>query len=230
MATGKIPVYHPEGLAKWYLASGLTESDVIAAYQFAYASSQTDALKNINSGTTYTLSKGSYVRWGKTSGMMFAGASSNVYLSNSTLSGMASSIKSCVYGFRQIMFDNGNAVGMYISDSRWLGHSSHLTSGTQSGFIIGGGSGWKSNSFRIQTGILGGNFEDSQIYLNGVKQTMNTINAPYGRNHDVMTYQAGDLGAACGLICPALVLYNKALTDAQHEEIAVNIARLGALF
>jgi len=229
MATGTIQVIQNDIRDKWYLANGLTENDVIAAYQFAFAPSEADALVNINEGTKYTLRKGSAVRWRYCSGMDFLEANQNVWVDNSTIKSMANNVKACVFGFHMKNYAVGNMIGMYLTDSRWLGHNQHLTSGTQWGFVMNGGNGWRSTGWRSQTGILGCNFEANYIYVDGVKYGTSTINPPYGRGYGVLTYQAGDLGNASGMICPALVLYNKALTDAQHIEVAKNITDLGAI-
>ena len=231
MATGTIQIIQNDKKDKWYLTDGLTESDVVAAYQFVYAPSKEDALVNINEGTKYTLSAGSSARWCYSSGIDFQdGVSSNLNLTNSTLSGLASSIKSAIYGFHWKNWAVGNLISIGLTDNRWLGHSNNLTSGTQWGFLMNGGNGWKSIGWRCPSGTLGCNFEENYIYVNGTKNTAgNSINGPYGRNHAILVYQAGDIGNAAGCVVPALVFYNKALTEAQHMAISRNIVNLGAI-
>ena len=55
---------------KWYLATGITESNVLGAYKFINRTSESQALSCVNSGTNYALTKSStsLITWNTSSG------------------------------------------------------------------------------------------------------------------------------------------------------------------
>jgi len=69
----------------WLHPTGVTDSDIIAAFRFKGAASEADALQSVNSGTKYTLSKsGSNVTWSSGNGF-FIPAARDVGLKNTDI-------------------------------------------------------------------------------------------------------------------------------------------------
>lgn len=69
----------------WLHPTGVTDSDIIAAFRFKGAASEADALQSVNNGTKYTLSKsGSNVTWSSGNGF-FIPAAQNVGLKNTDI-------------------------------------------------------------------------------------------------------------------------------------------------
>ena len=224
MASGVVQIKKTDIPEKWYLISGISESDVVAAYQFINRASWDEAKVNINEGTKYSLTN-TLAIWTHCSGLILPPSSTTSNNStNPSLTNAASSILSCAYSFSIINPSNSGTPGMYIADTRWLGSGS-------SAHILGSADGWKTSGKKYgQTGVLGANFSStSKMYFDGTEISLSSASAPYGRSHGLFTVQANDLGSQSGLKVPAIVLYNKALTADQHAEIAWNIAKLGGL-
>ena len=234
MATGKIPIIHTDGMEKWYLTDGITENDVVAAYQFIYRPSVEDALVNINDATKYTLTKND-IDYGYTSGLIIP-QSQNSYLNNTDFNSVLLDIDrfSAIYGMTRDN-ENFNACGIHLSGSKWFGISNHMKSGTQAGLYVHGGNNWMfcNTTYNVRKCNLGINFGwhtgDCRIYINGTNQPLATPNSyPYANRYCTFGYQAGDLGAVMTMRVPALVFYRRALSPEQHAAIAKNIAILGS--
>ena len=234
MASGTIPIAVSDEMEKWYLTDGISESDVIAAYKFINRASWDEAKVNINEGTKYSLTN-TLAIWTHCSGLILppAGNTSgdDPYIHNADIANIASSIQACIYQFISIGRDTTHDIpGMYLSDTRWLGTTRNFTSSTATAHIVGSSGGWySSGKIYGRIGILGANFTSiPTMYFDGTQVTVSKISsAPYGRRHYLLTDQANDLGGQAGIKCPALVLYNKTLTAAQHAAIAWNISKFG---
>ena len=236
MASGKIKMIHTDGMEKWYLTDGITENDVIAAYQFIYRPSVEDALVNINDGTKYTLTSNA-IYFGYTSGLVMP--SQNSYLTNSTLNsyladgGDSSMSFSAIYGMTRDN-ENFNACGIHINDRRWFGNSYTMKSGNQAGIFYSINAGWKvvTGTYLSRKSILGVDFTNdsntAKVYVDGVSYPLaNASNQPYRNRWCTFGYQAGDLGNVMLIRVPALVFYRRIISPEQHAAIAKNIADLG---
>lgn len=221
MATGTIQIIQNDRLDKWYLTDGLTESDVIAAYQFV-GKDWVDSKININDGTKYELSGTNFFAT-PVSGVIIPPINSNgtaTYIDNSTLRGL-SNINSCVYSIAGTNMTVGNCPGVWLANSiKWLG-------------IYDGKPYLGTNTTTLGTikrrGVLGANFTSSKLYFDGANLTLNTTGSPYRNNFVIFGRCANDLGNQCGGSCTAMVFYNKELTMTQHKNIATNIANLGGI-
>ena len=223
----------------WYLPGGITESDVIAAYQFVNRRSASDALVNINQGEEYvlTLSDENTITWDIETGFKLPASTrlvNDLLISESGL-GVLGSIKTAAFGFSvEPSTGSGSVGGIMLAPKKVLMVWRDFDSITDGPAIYrAGNSGQRATSVAScpVNGVLGGNFGSSsvtpEIYLSGTKL------ATEGHNSAPTITTSAGIGNPSGALSPlnltCVVLYSKALTAEQHQNLSEKITALGGL-
>lgn len=229
---------------KWYLADGLNEGNVLAAYGFKNAANETAALRNINEYNSYPLLKPDGVTWSKSDGFYIP---SNQFLNNESLYNL--SPVSAIFKI--------DSIG---SKTRTIGLHGHIVNGdTSTGIAVflnqayavqsfsgrvlpyfgvwaetGYGQpkyGWNS-SIETQAGVLGVTFNGLNlpaIYLNGIAIAMQRTTAdqeitssPPVRNIKLIGGNPEYYGVSASTTfrIKAAVFFNVAISADQHRQIA----------
>ena len=227
---------------KWYLPTGIQESQVIAAYQFIGAQSEAKALLNINSGTQYSLSKSSsQVTWNASYGFLIPAVKAQG-LSQATLKANPTNIYSVVMGVRHDgswATENGYTYAPCVSfgtartDKKGISirRGGNITFNTKPTIVNQLDGGYSGTT--IAKGVLGGNFSSTNaIYVNGSSQSLTVFSgdsaAPSLIDNLVIgtvNYDAGQNSA----YVTAFAIYKTTLTAAQHIELSNSITSLGGL-
>lgn len=238
--TKLMPMIHCTSPRCWWIVTGITDADVIAAWQFVDMASESAALKSIHNGTEYTLSKtGVSVTWNASTGF-YIPATNAAGLQQSTISGSPGGIYSAVFAFTGANNNSSDlAIGgvspVYGRNLTVRGVGSGQTTYYANGVSINRTAG--SNTFkkgsRYESAVLGGNWgsvaTDTKIYINGAKQTLTNADGNMSSNSiwstgGVIIQPSG--GTVGSFYVKAVVLYGTQLTDAQHQELYENINAL----
>lgn len=217
---GNLPIY------KWYLATGIVESQVIAAYQFIGAVSESVALININEGTQYPLSKSSTnIMWNTTYGIIFP--AQTTYVDNATLRNTANtSAYSCVFGYKKLDTTKYPG-GVFLSTKKGLFISAPNQAIKMS--ITNSSSVLTYAATSPESGVIGGVWDSTpKLYFNGAVQSLTT---GAQCNFDASSYFVlGQAANNCSLFyCTCMAIYSAKLTASQQLELSNNITSLGGL-
>lgn len=229
---------------EWYLISGITEENVLAAYRFKGASSMEDALMNDNPGANYLLAN-TGVEWTQANGLHFP-AKNDCYVNNSELVNNSSPIVTCVFAYSDLTDGACSGAGTTIyynhSASQYKFFISKYGTSTQSGLsywgsaIVKGSSPiYTARSAVKSTATLACDWNNFKIFQDGVemaitKDTSSGWKYPAYNNswkgYRVFTTSTnGDIvKGEMNLKC--LVFYNITLTTAQHVELANKFNKL----
>ena len=184
---------------KWYLADGLNEGNVLAAYGFKNASNETAALVNINEYNSYPLVKShSGITWSKSEGFYIP---SNQFLNNESLYG--SNIVTAIFKFTSIGATN-RTIGL---------HSRIINNDSSTGVAL-----MINQAFAIQS------FSDVVIPKFGVVIRTGYGQPVHGYNSSIDT-QAGVLGATFNNIAVPSLYFNGtsiSLTPTTYSEEITN--------
>ena len=223
----------------WWLPDGITEDQVIAAYQFVDRESEADALININEGTAYGLAKVNNTElWNRETGFYIPGEA-GAGLDNSQLRQMYKDLSCAVFGYSGAIVTGSHAIGGVI----WTYRRALELRGFGTGTVYQRSTINQNNGGVVQTyvsptiqtsGILGGNWlSTSEMYKDGEQVTL-ASGTSYNTNHNrtAVIGQVGTSGSSFDIspfYVTAVVFYNTALTASQHAELAENIRNLGGI-
>ncbi len=235
----------------WYIVDGITEENVIAAWEFKDADTLAEALTSINKGTTYILTKTDNVTFTTGSGLLFPDSKSE-YVYNDAISDIRASIYSCAFRYAGVLTDSYVSGGVflgspYATDARALHASSVKYENSAIGYYPA--STFKANnngavvcmgSYHPE-GVLAANYSATanSIFYNGLNQsltnktghsTLNGLWGTYANNRWILkvftTSSAGEKYKLSPIRLYALVFYNTPLSDAQHIQLAENMNNL----
>jgi hypothetical protein len=231
----------------WYLLSGMSEDEVVAAYSFVGRSSEEEALLNINRGTEYALTKtGDTVTWNTKTGF-FIPAEAGAGLLNSQLQGLYSSVLTAAFGYNGLDYssaEDGVAGGVQLNYMRVMCLRALIGN-------IGGGPYYSHNIINgsvdsytskvslsnVSSAVLSGSWDNpSKMYRNGVSLALSGDYSPiqlFGSEDCGVirqsVYSQGGVFTTIGFYVTGLVLYNVVLTAEKHIELARKIRGLGGL-
>lgn len=231
----------------WYLVSGISESDVLAAYQFVGRNSEEAALKNVNDGTAYILEKSSStITWSADKGFYFP-ATANIGFSNADLSALYASLLSAVFGYSggYTGSSNWSGSGTSLADSKSLGLAARIqNSNTGSSYdyinnpiiarVPGNSNGFSYAGAKHENGVIGGSWSSPlKLYYNGASMSLTVVGSSQNgfrsgnKFHGVFGTQVGQTGSHQTNYVTALAFYSVLLSDEQHLELYKNIKSLG---
>ena len=230
---------------KWYLADGLNEGNILAAYAFKNAVNETSALVNINEYNSYPLVKSdSGVTWSKSEGFYLP---SNQFLNNEALyklnpvtailkfASIGGTDRTIALHSRIIDNDSNKGVALMINHAfatqSYIGHVI-----PKFGVVIRTGygrpvSGYNS-SIDTQAGILGATFNGTEVpslYFNGTSLGITptsyseaitsypTLGGMKLIGGDPTTYGVAD---STTFRIQAALFLNVAITAEQHRQLA----------
>ena len=239
--SGKLPLQNT-----WYLADGVGESDVLAAYEFVGRASEDAALRNVNDGEFYPLTKsGTSVTWTAERGF-YIPAAQNVGLNNADLARLGDSVLSVVFGYSNASTSSSNhqAPGTALVYSRTLGLAAHYYYDNTThytwlnypviGLQIGTTKGVAYAGENYGNGVLGGSWsEPLSMYHNGNALALSYNNTANGFRDDDKYYGVfgtqvgGSASYTTSCYVTAIAFYTLLLTASQHAQIAANIKMLG---
>ena len=173
----------------FWLPSGVSADNVLAAYQFKGVASESDALKDLSghgrtltkasetvNGTTYTPT------WSASYGFAFSQAyqGKSGYLDNQTLNGL--DIKCAVVRFSNLSLGNrgylitaGGSSGTAQLMAACTVYKDEVKDLTGAGYTRYSGT-WYYGSTAITSGVVGANFGSTDgLYIDGVKQTVSSL-------------------------------------------------------
>ena len=221
--------------APWWLPSGVSESDVLAAYQFKGAVSETYALQNIKNSATYSLSKIGNPIWDSANGFSIP-AVANAGLNNNDI-GLISSV---AVRFSDLNTTSNDAVGLIGSHELNLimakgitapgGAYTYYKTPTCSTYYH---SGKIDNGYG--NGVLICNPNSSTlspvIYVNGIQQTVSKYDWYYAeyfyRVTIGQTYRKNITDPVFGTIkIQAVAFYNVILNASQAVEITEKMQKI----
>ena len=231
----------------WWMASGLSSTNVIAAYKFIHADSENAALTNCANASTYKLVKQNSPTWTASNGFNMSGQSK--YLSNTSLNALTN-IKTIIIRFaglpttnnvlyraseikgttgtgtkNPLLYARFNMQCIYNSKTTYLNsnYPVAITSWTNNVLTY-----YVGSTKLGTTGVLG--YSTAQIYSNGTKQTtqkktanMDSCLTTETNLSNSYSYSINDFG---GGYVYAAAFYNIDLSAAQHQTIADNMLTL----
>lgn len=224
----------------WWLPSGITEDQVIAAWQFVNMLNEASALINVNEGTEYALTKsGDTVTWNGDKGF-YIPASNNAGLHNSALfSVINTQLMSASFGYTELDINgdvfaggingstaNNSGIALCLSPTCWDGGGSNAG---PKAYTISRDSNPRSckTGTITSSGVVGGDFTTLAIYDNGVSKSITKFR-DYIRGSKVLLGQK-NLATNKSFYFTAVAFYNTVLTAEQHAELAENITALGGI-
>lgn len=228
----------------WYLPSGVTEDQVIAAYQFVNRNSEAEALVNVNNGTEYALTKsGTTVVWNTETGFTIP-ATASAGLRNTNIHAMYDNVYSAAFGFRDASIASSNLSIGGVNLTYWRnlavrgigsGNSTYYSNVPTINRYIGQSPN-KKCAQAVNAGVLAGNWattaSETLMYIDGISQALvngdgnMASNSIWGTAGVISQPTTGTLGS---FKVTAVVLFATALTAEQHLELALNIRALGGL-
>ena len=224
----------------WWIPSGISATNVIAAYRFKGASSETEARTDL-SGHGYTLSKANSPVWTSANGFDMSHA--NAYLSNSTLNSLTT-IKTIIIRFAGLPTTNGVLYPMsQIKGTYGTGTKNpmiyarfKLTNGsstisTNYPVVIVSWSNSKLKYYVANTklgaeGVIG--YSSARIYIGGVLKsstspTTKTVESVLTTETNLATSYSYTLDRFGGGKIYAAAFYSVDLNANQHKEVANNM-------
>lgn len=223
----------------WYLPSGITEDQVLAAYQFVKRNSKAEALININNGVEYPLTENGTVEWNSETGIYLPAANSNGLI-QATLNNLYANVKSGGFGFAGVSSSSGIHGGILINTSRTLMVNTVTGDGSSTGNYSAGfsvsntSSTVNRHSNVISAGVAAANWDATpKLYLNGLSVSLSTLSSTYGGavsgNNITLGHINRQASSNRAVYFTAFVLYNVYLEAAQHLELSQNIHHLGGI-
>lgn len=215
--------------APWWLPSGVSESDVLAAYQFKGAVSETYSFYNLVNSSAYLLSKNNAsVTWTIDKGVFIPA------VWGAGLAGFNQGYVSCAIRFSEVDVNANTEVGLtspidgyYLMAKTAVGTNPGTFYKTP-GFSTATGdnqSASRSNE-PMANGVLGYTRSLGKLYQNGQLKSLTTYTwsgAYYADSISIghATRQPQGAYRELGSVyIQAAVFYNIALSDAQHVELA----------
>lgn len=220
---------------KWYLADGLTEKNVIAAWKFKNTHSLEAALANVNSSRIdYTLTVyGNVTKFNMQSGLSFP-AETDCYVD--CAGNIHSFAVSCAFGFQEMATGSvvtagttrgkyGNSCASYLLAKGGANYKHCMNTDTNNQYM-------QQNGTIHANGVLACNWltTGGAMYYNGVKQSTSQATGSkatkngWTQGRVFTTASSGTMGSM-NLNC--LVFYNVNLTDAQHVQVYEQMNALG---
>ena len=222
----------------WWLPGGITEDQVIAAWQFIQMPSEADALININNGTEYELTKSNVnITWNSESGIYIPGTQ-GVGIANTSIYNSATDIYSAAFGFSGADTGETNSTVGGLDLSRFRGmlirgtwnnkpyHNAPVINQSDTSAAI------SKAGAKYAEGVLSGNWETtSKLFLDGTELAISATGGGYGADTYLSKCVIGQHSESSMNPKPfyvtAVVLYNTTLTASQHLELSNNIKALG---
>lgn len=221
----------------WYLPSGITEDQVMAAYQFIGRASEAEALININNGTEYPLTKQGSVIWNADSGF-YIPATDKAGLDNTEIRAARSNINAGAFGYAKASTANSRAIGGILL----YNHMSLFLQGYGTGSVYMNYPSINKGKSTVTTnraatkkseGVLAGHFNNGEIYLDGeilsVTDGTSYSNTSYNFYQRVIGQSAQESTNYSSFYVTALVLFTTTLNAEQHLELSQNIHHLGGI-
>lgn len=235
--SGKLPIQN-----SWYLVDGITEADVIGAWQFVDRSSEDAALVAVNdTEQPYVLTKsGAAVTWAANSGF-YIPTSTSAGLNNTTLNGLYNTVLSAAIGYNGpavYAASAGVAGGVMMSQYRYLALMGRYQTNTN-GYRPVINASKTSNATRRgpskapEAGVLsatwGASATETALYYDGVSQTHSTAGDGTVLGGGSVTFGQLNTQTPVAFYMTAAVLYSVALTGEQHTKLAAKIKALGGM-
>jgi len=215
--------------APWWLPSGVSESDVLAAYQFKNAVSETYSFYNLVNSSTYLLSKNDAgVTWTIDKGEFIPATW------GAGLVGFNQGYVSCAIRFSDVDVNANTEIGLtspidgyYLFAKTAIGNNPGTFYKTP-GFSNATGdnqSASRSNE-TMANGVLGYTRSLGKLYQNGQLKSLTAYTWSGAAYEDLVSIGQASRNAnynyrALGSVyIQAAVFYNVALSDAQHLELA----------
>jgi hypothetical protein len=224
---------------QWYLMDGITEENVVVAYQFKGAESRESALKNINSGAVYPLTATDTVTWTTGKGLFFP-ADIDCYITNTELTNQHASIVACAFGYSDVSTGSVTTAGVALNranpykyfaamggryyNSNYYYHGTSIPQSASTGDA-------KYMAPKNVGGVLACDWSAYKVWYNGLSQSLTNADNmqmrsgqwTYPRVFTTCSYSDFKRGT---MYLSALVFYNCVLTDAQHVQLANQINAL----
>ena len=214
----------------WWLPSGISETNVQAAYQFKGATSESNAYYNLVNSSTYSLSKNNAsVSWTSDKGVFIPA------VRGAGLTGFNQGYVSCAIRFSDVDVNANTAIGLtspidgYYLFAKTANSLStyYKTPGFSKATAESQSASRSSES--MANGVLGYTRSLDKLYQNGQSKTLTTYT--FGAAADPFPVSVGNamrsntaLTRYMGTVyIQAAVFYNVALSDAQHAELAVKM-------
>jgi hypothetical protein len=214
---------------KWWLLSGIEKSDVLAAYQFKGAVSESNAYYNLVNSSTYLLSKNNAsVSWVSDKGVFIPA------VRGAGLTGFNQGYTSCAIRFSDVDVDANTEIGLTspIDGYYLMAKTANETNiyNKKPGFSISTVPSTHpliTSNASMANGVLGYTRSLGKLYQNGQLKTTTTW-ATWIFTEDPYTVSVGNAtrqnyweSRTMGTVyIQAAVFYNIALSDAQHAELA----------
>lgn len=222
-------IYHLS-TAPWWLPSGISESSVIAAYQFKNAQSENHSLMNLANNSTYALTKtGSDVVW-SANGMFIAGGTHLIGMNAQNFPVFTS----CAVRYSGVDIQNPNTVGLASAYEGYkiFARASHYNGKNLA--KIGVKKGGKQTPLYLydivrSNAVLIVDMASDQINVDGVEIGLESsptfVNATYDTQNTIgQTYQSVQQSDRSGIVwgsvtIQAVVFYNISLTMGNKIEL-----------
>lgn len=214
---------------KWYLPTGILSSNCIAAYRFKGASSEANALLNLNNTATYPLTKvGDTVTWNQSTGF-FIPATNGYGLHNASITSFTSVF------VRYSDVDNTSALTSLIAPSEGhilMAKCAWRVNDSQTQYNVAPGvwpnAGYYSPTYKAAA-VLGYIKPTNTLYIDGVSTSMTYIDTGGWSPTYILIGEAkyssfvGNLSASK---IQAVAFYNTQLTAAQAVQLSTAMAAL----
>jgi len=212
--------------APWWLPSGISESDVLAAYQFKDAISETYSYYNLVNSSAYLLSKNNAgVTWTIDKGVFIPA------IRAAGLTGFNQGYVTCAIRFSDVDVNANTEIGLtspidnyYLMAKIANGYTTSIVYYKVPGFHKDANR-YRSNE-SMSSGVLGYTWSLGKLYQNGQLKSTTTIalsgsSTKYPVSIGNATAQGTPADRTMGTVyIQAAVFYNVALSDAQHVELA----------
>jgi hypothetical protein len=208
----------------WWLPSGISETNVQAAYQFKGATSESNAYYNLVNSSTYSLSKNNAsVSWTSDKGVFIPA----VY--GAGLTGFDQGYTSCAVRFSDVDVNANTEVGL-IGPVDWYYLFAKAATYSNIYYKTPGFSTSSDNTSRsnepMAYGVLGYTRSLAKLYQNGQSKSITTYQWTFAAT--AYTVSIGnatrltlEYSRTMGTVyIQAVAFYNVALSDAQHAELA----------
>ena len=213
--------------APWWLPSGVSETNVLAAYQFRNAVSETLSFYNLVNSSAYLLSKNDAgVTWTIDKGVFIPA------VRGAGLTGFNQGYVSCAIRFSDVDVNASTEIGLtspidgyYLFAKTASGSGDYYKTPGFSNATNTGQSASRSNE-TMSNGVLGYTRSLGKLYKNGQLKSLTTYtwdyaDAAYPISIGNAVRQPSGYPRAMGTVyIQAAVFYNIALSDAQHVELA----------
>lgn len=230
--------------SKWYLPTGISESQVLAAYLFGGVANENTALRNVNNGVAYALAKSGNVLWNSQKGFLVNGSG----LVNEQLANLYNNMNTIVVCFsdvdisktnecylcqvkgadRAVCANNVQSTANETTHTyKGVGFKKDASEGTFTGNICYTGSAYAQ-------GVMAVDFKEMSVYMNGAKLAVSeTYNErfPISKDHSFIaggdgyrtSVSGGDVKSA---YIHSIIFYSASLSSDQHVSLANEIRRM----